>query len=216
VWDSYKAELRGLEYTMIEYGWIVVDGIAMTVEVCLDHDMGTALNSFTADAVTGRTTRIPNVDPFLSELSEVAIPPSMAQLGLVSSAGMTVNRASIASTDGGYVFLQDGLNDKPSRMYYESECYAGLTFEGGTELVRRSALVTPNDVVLEYQVVQTDAVAGAAVERRPVYEERPAAHSGGGRDWKSQVRGVFSTAKYEPTLVVYPSLDLPAYPPASA
>jgi hypothetical protein len=101
-------------------------------------------------------------------------------------------------------------------MYYESECYAGLTFEGGTELVRRSALLTPNDVVLEYQVVQTDAVAGVAVERRPVYEERPAAHGGGGGgDWKSQVRGVFSTAKYEPTLVVYPSLDLPAYPPAS-
>jgi hypothetical protein len=204
VWDSYKAELNQLEYTMIEYGWLVVDDIVMTVEVCLDHDMASALNSYTADAVTGRTTRIPKVDPFQSELSAVPIPSSMAQLSLVSSAGMTINKASIATTHNGYVFLQDGLGNKSPRMYYESECYAGLSFEGGTELVQRSALLTPNDVVLQHRIVSGN---DGGVSVHPVYNPT-SRHD----DWKSQIRGVFSTAKYEPSLVVYPALDLPAYP----
>jgi hypothetical protein len=195
VWDSYKAELNRLEYTMIEYGWLVVDDIVLTVEVCLDHDMGTALNSYTADAVTGRTTRIPRVSSFDSTLQTIPIPASMAQLSLVSSAGMTINRGSIAATHDGYVFLQDGLNDKTSRMFYETECYAGLSFEGGTELVQRSALLTPNEVVFQHRHQDPANIV-------PVYP-RP-------NDWRKRIRGIFSTAKYEPGLVVYPVLGLPA------
>jgi hypothetical protein len=195
VWDSYKAELNRLEYTMIEYGWLVVDDIVLTVEVCLDHDMGTALNSYTADVVTGKTTRIPHVSSFESTLETIPIPASMAQLSLVSSAGMTINRGSIAATHNGYVFLQDGLNDKTSRMFYETECYAGLSFEGGTELVQRSAVLTPNEVVFQHRHQDPANIV-------PVYP-RP-------NDWRKRIRGIFSTAKYEPGLVVYPVMGLPA------
>jgi hypothetical protein len=208
-WDSYRNELQRLNYTLIEYGWLVLDGLVLSVEVCLDHDRSSALASYTADAVTGRTTRVPASMPNQRGPSKVPIPGGMAHLSLVSSAGMTVRQRSIAVANRGYVFLQDGLGASPPRMLYQdgpSACGragpgtpplpAGLVFEGGTELVQRSALLGRHDVRFEHRVV-TDFVSV------PVFADKR---------WKGAIGDVFSTSRHEPRINLYPPLEIPQAP----
>jgi hypothetical protein len=178
---------------------VVLDGLVLAVEVCLDHDRSSALASYAADAITGWITRIPTSDtphpPHDGDDSElrvcgcdhqatpnpsstvVPIPTDMAHLSLVGSAGVTVQQHSIATAHRGYVILQDGLSTAPPRMRYNSGSIAtaadpsskscsrrrglsltannaaGLVFEGGTELVQRSALLGKYGVRFEHQIV---------------------------------------------------------------
>lgn len=201
VWDNYKVELDRLEYIMIEYDWVIIDGIVFTVEVCLDHDMSTALNSYTADAVTGKHTRIPLINTSESSISHVPIPHEMADISLVSSAGMSINKGSIATTNLGYTFLQDGLNDQDPRMFFEAECFAGLSFEGSTEIVQRYAVITPNDVLFEHRIQPE-------YQLHKVYQEQ---HH---HDWKRAMDGIFSAVKYEPHIAVYPPMEIPRGSPS--
>ena len=46
-------------YNMIEYGWFYIDGIAFSVEICLDHLVHRALQTYNADVVTGGKVKIP-------------------------------------------------------------------------------------------------------------------------------------------------------------
>lgn len=59
IWLRYKEELTSLGY-MIEYGWFYMDGIAFSVEICLDHLVHRSLMTYMADVVTGSNTRIPS------------------------------------------------------------------------------------------------------------------------------------------------------------
>ncbi|GAX13226.1 hypothetical protein FisN_17Hh159 [Fistulifera solaris] len=156
LWNKYKNELNNIGYTMIEYDWLMVDGISFTCEICFDHDRRSAKNTYLADIVTGRTTRIPSSSD--KGLTFVPIPAYQAQISLVSSAGMTVTEDALALTNMGVIFLQDGLNNSSNRMYWGAmegcEYTKGFQFDGGTEAVRREAILSKDDVFFEYRSVQ--------------------------------------------------------------
>ena len=118
-WDEYKEELNNLGYTMIEYDWFMVDGLSMTLEICLDHQMRTALNAYNGDMVAGRKTLIPSFSD--DGLTYVHIPTYQAQVSIVSSAGMTVMPESLALTNSGTMFLQDGLSNDTGVMFWSDE-----------------------------------------------------------------------------------------------
>ena len=108
MWSHYKEELTDQDYTMIEHGWFIMDGISFSVEICLDHLVHRALMTYMADIVTGGKTLIPSSAD--NKVEWVSIPKHQAQISLVSSAGMDVMVASLALANGGVIFLQDGLD----------------------------------------------------------------------------------------------------------
>jgi hypothetical protein len=174
---------------MIEYDWIMFDGLSLTMEICFDHQMRTALNTYLGDMVTGGKTLIPSSSH--AGLEYVPIPPYQAQISVVSSAGMTVVAESLALTNRGTMFLQDGLSNLTNRMYWGLEgCELGLQFEGGTEAVQRTAHVSPTDVVLEHRAL-------AAHHRYSVYDADSAA------TWEEALDNAFSTKVYEPQITMY-------------
>lgn len=143
IWVEYKDELTSLGYTMIEYGWFYMDGIRFSVEVCLDHLVHRALMTYMADVVTGSKTRIPSSANDVIEW--MAIPKQQAQISLVSSAGMGVVVASLALANGGYIFLQDGMEgDLPTHSTFgEDDCQPNeYEFYGGAQCVKRTAVVS--------------------------------------------------------------------------
>jgi hypothetical protein len=185
MWLKYKGELNDLGYAIIEFDWLVMDGISMTIEICFDHDRRTALNSYLADIITGSTTLIPSSSS--SGLDYVHIPRHQAQISIVSSAGMTVTAESLALTHNGTIFLQDGLYNDTTIMIAGKDV---LEFEGGTEAVQRHAVLTPTDVYFEHKVVE-------GYKKHPIYD-----------NWKEELNGIFSVQVYEPTIIVYEPLDI--------
>jgi hypothetical protein len=185
MWMEYKQELSDLGYVMIEYDWLVMDGITLTIEICFDHDRRTALNSYLADIITGSTTLIPSSSE--RGLDYVSIPKHQAQVSIVSSAGMTVTAESLALTHNGTIFLQDGLSDdKPIMIVGKDE----LEFEGGTEAVQRLAVLSPTDVYFEHKVVE-------GYEKHSIYD-----------NWKEELKGFFTVEVYEPMITVYEPIDI--------
>jgi len=185
MWVHYKDELTRLGYTMIEYDWVMVDGISLTIEICFDHYRRTALNSYLADIISGGTTLIPSSTN--EGLEYVHIPQYQAQISLVSSAGMMVDENSLALTNNGTIFLQDGVNHDPPLMNVSKNA---VEFTGGVESVQRKAILTSTDVFFEYKMRHD-------YERHSVWD-----------NWKDVVRGTFSTEKYEPLITVYDSIDI--------
>uniref|UniRef100_A0A7S1Y5N1 Uncharacterized protein n=1 Tax=Grammatophora oceanica TaxID=210454 RepID=A0A7S1Y5N1_9STRA len=186
MWHAYKQNIADLGYSIIEYGWFVMDGITFTVEICLDHDKRIALNTYLADAALGSQTLIPSGGDLSSVNKYVNIPRRQAQISLVSSADMTVSASALALANDGTIILQDGVSAAPVNMTYERECYTwNWHFEGGTEVIQRRAIVTPTEV--EFQYIPRRG------KKYSVFEE----------NWKKSLGGVFSTALYEPKIVVY-------------
>jgi hypothetical protein len=198
MWHSYKTELVTLGYHMIEYDWLIVDGITFTIEVCLDHDKQTALNSYVADAVQGSPARIPSTGGNKDKVQYVPIPKHQAQISLVSSSGMTVNPASMALVDGGTIILQDGLQDDECQMQWMDECQLfSWHFSGGTEAIQRFSVISPTEVVFEYD-------ASLTYKKHDLYKD--------GRLWKDEFEGVFSNQFYEPKITVYEPMDVAKVP----
>ena len=205
MWHKYKEELDALGYTMIEYDWLIIDGITFTLEVCLDHDVKTALNSYLADAVTGSTTRIPSVNTKGAaangdncNVEYVPIPRHMAQISIVSSSGMTVNADSMALASGGTIILQDGLSDRDSNMTWavdegdDDQCQQYTWhFIGGSEVVQRFGVVSPTEAIFNYKV-------NTNYTTYPIYQD-----DDDNKNWKDALAGVFTTQKYPPELTVY-------------
>mmetsp|Transcript_20123 Transcript_20123/g.36522 ORF Transcript_20123/g.36522 Transcript_20123/m.36522 type:complete len:520 (-) Transcript_20123:50-1609(-) len=191
-WDEYKEELDALGYTMIEYDWLMMDGLSMTVEICLDHQMRTAQSAYNGDMVAGRTTLIPSSSD--DGLDYVQIPFYQAQVSLVSSAGMTVMSESLVLTHKGTIFLQDGLSNDTNVMYWntEDECESGLQFDGGTEAVQRTAFLSVTEVLFEHHTIDDFG-------KYDLY----------GSDWKERINETFSTALYPPQITVFGAVDIP-------
>ena len=193
MWAKYKDELGTLGYNMIEYGWFFLDGIAFSVEICLDHMVHRALMTYMADVVTGSKTRIPSSAN--DSVEWVGIPKHQAQISLVSSAGMDVIVASLALANGGHIFLQDGMDGdvNPQTTFGTDECQPNeYEFFGGSQCVKRTAVISATDVVFDYEhnMDFTDY---------PVYS---------GRSWKDVIDGIFSKEFYEPKLTVYDPVDI--------
>jgi hypothetical protein len=192
MWLQYKDELNVLGYTMIEYDWFIMDGLSMTLEICFDHQMRTALNSWTGDAVTGRHTLIPSSSD-ANGLQYVPMPWYQAQISLVSSAGMTATPESMALTNGGVIFVQDGLTNETNHMYWGMEgCELGLQFAGGTEAVQRRAFLSPTDVVFEHTAI-------GDLKRHDLYDRH---------EWEGKLEGSFSAKVYPPQVIVFDPVDI--------
>jgi len=190
LWIDYKGELDGLGYTILEYGWLMVNGLAVSLEICLDHQVKTSLNAYNADMTTGRNTLIPSIVEHGLEYAH--IPYFQAQIGVVSSAGMTIVQEALALTQHGIIFLQDGLSNATNRMYWSSTgCELGLQFEGGTEAVQRRAFLSSTDVFFEHAALED-------FKRYDVY----------GDDWKVYVNGTFTTKSYPPQLNIFKKMDI--------
>jgi hypothetical protein len=184
LWYKYKQELEQLDYTMIEYGWFMMDGITFTVEICLDHDMRTALQAFLADTVLPQPTLIPSSHHGVVDYVE--IPRQQAQISLVASAGMTVNEVSMCLTDQGSIILQDGLENGEPDMVWTYECFNyQWEFLGGSEVIRRNATMTPTEIVFHYDIHRQ-------YQRVMLYND---SQNG---DWRTNLCGVFSGSQYPP------------------
>ena len=195
VWVEYKDELTSLGYTMIEYGWFYMDGIAFSVEICLDHLAHRAVSTYMADMVTGGKTLVPSSANDTVEWA--GIPKQQAQISLVSSAGMEVTVESISLANGGYIFLQDGVNGNvmPHQSYGDDDCKPNeYEFFGGSQSIQRTAVVTATDVTFEYDM-------NMDFENYDLYTE--------GEKWKDKLKGVFSAVVYKPHLTVYDAVNIP-------
>ena len=193
MWAKYKDELGTLGYNMIEYGWFFLDGIAFSVEICLDHMVHRALMTYMADVVTGSKTRIPSSAN--DSVEWVGIPKHQAQISLVSSAGMDVIVASLALANGGHIFLQDGMDGdvEPQTTFGTDVCQPNeYEFFGGSQCVKRTAVISATDVVFDY-------------EHNMDFTDY-SVYSGG--NWKDVIEGIFSKEFYEPKLTVYDPVDI--------
>jgi len=193
MWIDYKGELDYLGYTMIDYGWMMVDGLSLSVEICLDHQMRMSLNAYLADITTGQTTIIPSTSSTGSGVDYVPMPKYQAQIGLVSSAGMTVTTDSLALTDHGVIFLQDGLSNATNRMYMSTEgCELGLQFEGGTEAVQRHASISSTDIIMQHLAVE-------GFKRFDLYASDK---------WEESIKSSFTTKRYRPQMTIFDPVDI--------
>lgn len=193
MWARYKDELASLGYSMIEYSFFFMDGIAFSIEICLDHLAHRALRTYMADIVSGSKARVPSSEN--DSVEWVGIPKHQAQISLVSSADMDVTEASLVLADGGHIFLQDGVNGGilPSSTFGENVCQKNeYEYFGGSQSVKRTAVVSPTDVTFKYEM-------NLNYKEYELYSEK----SGSRRNWKDVVKGVFSSTMYEPKLTVY-------------
>lgn len=196
VWFRYEKVLEAMGYNMIEYGWFFMDGIAFSVEICLDHLVHRALMTHTADTVTGSETLVPSSSN--DSVEWVPLPRRMAQVSLVSSAGMELEVASLALADGGYAFLQDGVGGAvaPHTTFGENNCKPNqYEFYGGSQSVKRSAVISATDVTFEYELNMN-------------YKDYDLYPDSGSRGWKEVLRGVFSVSAYQPKLTIYDPVDI--------
>lgn len=167
------------------------------MEVCLDHDMGTALNTYLADAVCGSRAQIPSFDSDEGHIKYIPIPKHQAQISLVSSSGMSVNPSSMALVNDGTIILQDGESEDDPVMSWEDECQQySWHFRGGSESVRRRGIVSSTEVVFEYDV-------DSSYHKRSIY---------GSNDWQTAIEGVFTKHQYEPMITVYQSTAIAQVP----
>jgi hypothetical protein len=165
-----------------------MDGITMTVEICVDHAAKSALTAYLASIASGSQTLIPSGGS--DKLEQVRIPTHQAQISLVSSAGMSVSADSLVLTDGGTILLQDGLENGLVRKFWQDENDKRLhrtQFEGGSEAVSRISVVRPTEVYFEYEIRR------AMVENQ-IYIDG---------EWTQELDKVFTTRMYEPTIAVY-------------
>jgi len=196
MWIDYKDELDQRDYTLLEFGWLMIDGLSISLEICLDHQVKTALNAYTADMTTGRQTLIPSITD--KGLEYVHIPTYQAQIGIVSSAGMTLVPESLALTQHGVIFLQDGLTNATNGEYWaHSGCEFGLQFQGGTEAITRRAFLSSTDVFFEHKTLDD-------VKDFDLYPD-----SNKDDDWIHNLAGSFSTKAYPPKLIIFDAVDIP-------
>jgi hypothetical protein len=87
-------------------------------EICFDHMKKTALNTYLGDMIQGRVARIPSSSDDHG-LQYIPIPIHQAQMGVVSSAGMSINANSMALVQNGTLFLQDGMTNATSYQYID-------------------------------------------------------------------------------------------------
>lgn len=199
---------------MIEYDWLILDDLTLTVEICLDHQMRTALTAYLADLATGSHTRIPRVTTTTHNkhgndessmttfvVDHVPIPVTQADISLVASAGMTFVPDALILAHGGVGFLQDGLSNETNFMAQSTDndnnaCdVSGWEFHGGTEAIQRRAFLSPTDIVWEHSTL-------GGYTKHALYDTDTE------KDWQDALNGVFSTKVYRPHVVVFDPVEI--------
>jgi hypothetical protein len=104
VFDEISDWMEELGYVLIKDAWFYMNGIAMSVEICLDHFARLAENRLYDPNVT----MVPSGG---FGVEENQLKPGGAQISLVSSAGMDIMKEALVLGNGGTIFLQDGLEN---------------------------------------------------------------------------------------------------------
>jgi hypothetical protein len=114
---------------------------------------------------------------------------------------MQIKPDALALTQHGTIVLQDGLTDDNSVLLSTDvfgcqppEC---LEFDGGTEVVQRTAILTETDAFFEHRLVTT-------FEKHSIYETSPGESSA----WAEALEGVFSVKMYEPMITAYAPAEI--------
>mmetsp|Transcript_14915 Transcript_14915/g.24262 ORF Transcript_14915/g.24262 Transcript_14915/m.24262 type:complete len:158 (-) Transcript_14915:279-752(-) len=152
--------------------------------------------TYMSDVVTGSKTRIPSSAN--DSVEWVGIPKHQAQISLVSSAGMDATVASLALANGGHIFLQDGMEGDvtPHSTYGQDDCQPNeYEFFGGSQSVKRTAVISATDVTFEY-------------EMNLDYKDHALYPESGTRRWKDVLEGVFSSMAYGPKLTAYDPVSI--------
>lgn len=104
-WKNLTTFLEGYNYHMIYTNKFVMNDILFSLEICLDHSIGVAQNGFLrfpdVEIPVGGSGKISFVQTEISDL---------AQISLVTSAGMSIQQSNLVLKDNGSIFLQDGLS----------------------------------------------------------------------------------------------------------
>lgn len=95
-------------FSVVDSNWLMNDDILFSVEICLDHANKQALIHSTPTPDTSKSVRYGTDPQFL------------AQISLVTSAGMEVTTDSLVLVPNGSIFLQDGLNTGANQVL---SCY---------------------------------------------------------------------------------------------
>lgn len=112
VWAEASDHLAQRGYLLLQESWIYIDGIAFSIEVCLDHKMGLAQNAYTRLKAFGG--KILSVND--GTIERVDLPDSMAQISLVTSSGTTITTSQLVLTSGGSIFIQDAIDPHKPRL----------------------------------------------------------------------------------------------------
>jgi hypothetical protein len=209
VYDNYRNEIESLGYTLIDYDWIIMDDITMSIEICFDHFHARALQTYMADSISGKRIRIPKFSSSDDTLTFVPIPDHQAQIQLVSSSGMTINPDAMTLMDGATIYLQDGLYDDTADIEWKDYDTRIDETVGGSEAIQRTVSISSTDIDYHYEQIEV-------VEKVSVYETGTSTNTtsqnkqGHPRTkyWQSAVDGVFSKALYEPMIVIWDSQDV--------
>ena len=125
IWNSAAKYLEESDYFLLKDSWLIMDNIAMTIEICLDHAKGFAQNMYTRLRASQGQQQIPSIED--GAVRQVNVPTSMSQVSLVTSAGLTIEEKSLVLTNGGSLFLIDGKNPDNPRLI---TCSLGLLPDG--------------------------------------------------------------------------------------
>ena len=123
-WKDFEAELSArYGFTMLYDNLFEVEGILMSIEICLDHQKRMALASFLEWSERPESVQIPTTlcSEVRSDCEKHQIymnkscmftqepPKSLPQISLITSAGTRLSRDSFVFGLNGSIYLQDGL-----------------------------------------------------------------------------------------------------------
>ena len=118
LWLRYTDWLkREKGYELIYHNWFMMNGIQFSGEICLDHLMKAAKESYIDLLATQRKTIAvsSSIQPGLQQDGK------LADISFVVSARMTLKPESLVLSDGGFAFLQDGMAHNRIRNGSQSE-----------------------------------------------------------------------------------------------
>lgn len=163
-WKQLEAGLEDFGFTLIRNNWFYMDDIAFSAEICLDHAQAVAYQNYEFIEQSNGTIKVPSFGDNVVYQRDL---DSLAQISLVTSAGMDITPNSLVISSGGSVFLQDGLNAADSQL---GSCYLKPAANGEIDYDERCGPVesmVSNSVVYnasEYFVYGTKEEAEAAMK----------------------------------------------------
>jgi hypothetical protein len=123
-WKDFEAELSSrYGFTMLYDNLFEIEGILMSIEICLDHQKRMALASFLEWSERPQSVHIPvtvyselqpaceksQINMNTSCLYKQDRPKNLPQISLITSAGTRLSRDSFVFGLNGSIYLQDGL-----------------------------------------------------------------------------------------------------------
>lgn len=116
VLKSVKSSFRNIyKFVIVENNWVVIDDLLFSFEICLDHSDQQALFSSTSLFAARGKYKIPIACG--GALTHGDLPSNLAQISIITSAGISIQTGSLVPTTRGSVFLQDGIQPNAPQLW---------------------------------------------------------------------------------------------------